>query len=291
MPLDAQVDLNSLDNQQTETKAVIVSLNDGSVVYGFLSARTDDQVSVSSVSLGELIIPISEIQAISYVDVKNIQTDKNGFLIDYHNSTHNLFFPTGYNLRKGQSYYENVYVFLNSFSYGVTDNLTLTASFEIASILFAQDVPLMFVSAKFGLPFAKEKAAFGISASYVFIPNNDGDNFAFLTGSFTGGTRNNNVTLGLGIGFNVRNGINDEVIPLSLSTMQRFSKKISFVSENWLFVEDDFGNTSGIISAGLRFHFKDNRGAFNAALYRPLQDDPIEFLAIPFVSATIAIGR
>ena len=285
----AQIELD--DNQSSESKAVILTLNDGSVVYGYLSARSDDQVTVTSVSLGSLIIPISEIQGITYVDVKNLETDKNGIFLDYHNSTRNFVFPTGYNLRKGQSYYENIYVFLNSFSYGVTNNITVTGSFELASLLFASDTPLMFLSAKFGVPIANEKAAFAISTSYLFIPNDQGSNLVFVTGSFTLGSRNNNVTLGVGAGINFSNGLNDEVVPLSLSTMQRVSNKISLISENWIFIEDDFGNTSGILSAGIRIHFKDNKGAFNVGLYRPLRDDGFGFIAAPLVSAAITIGR
>ena len=73
--------------------------------------------------------------------------------------------------------------------------------------------------------------------------------------------------------------------------MQRISRKVSFISENWVFIEDDFGNTSGVISAGLRFHFDDNGGAFNVILFRPLIDDGVGIIAIPTASATITLGK
>jgi len=286
--VSAQIDINP--NNVQDSKAVIVTTNDGSIVYGFLVNRTDEYVTVSSVSLGEVLIKIDEINKIDYVNTRNIQTDKNGYLFDQHNSTHYFVFPSGYNLKKGQSYYENIYVFYNSFTYGITDNISITGGLEIVSLLFQSDIPSVFLSGKFSLPFAKERAAFAINATYLAIPNED-ENFTFLTGSFTFGTRNNNVSLGIGAGLRTSSGLNDEILPINISTMQRISNKISIVSENWIFVEDDFGNTSGLVSLGMRFHFRDNGGSFNAALARPLIDDGFGFLAAPFVSAVIAIGK
>ena len=274
-----------------ESQAVIVKLNDGSVVYGYVAARTDDQVTITSVSLGEITVPITEISSIDYVDVKNLITDINGRFIDFHNSTHHFFFPSGYSLRKGQSYYENVFIFYNSYTYGVTDNFSITAGAEVASVLFSSSVPLIFVSAKFSVPFKNDKAAFALNGTYIRIPFGTDEGFAILTGSLTLGSRNNNFTLGVGLGFNTETGINDEVIPVSFSTLQRISDKLSFVSENYIFIEDDFGNTSGLLSAGLRIHFKDNGGAFNVGLVRPLIDGSFGFIAAPFVSATISIGK
>jgi len=287
--LNAQIELNP--SQVQESTAVIIRVSDGSMVYGYISDRTETQITVASVSLGEVIVPISEVVKIEYIDVKNMTTDKRGFFNDFHNSTHNLLFPSGYNLRKGQSYYENIYVFYNSFTYGVTDNISVTAGLEILSPLFFAQTPLVFTSAKFSVPFSKDKAAIALNATYIRVPGTDPEHLTFLSGSFTLGTRNNNVTLGAGLGLRVSSGFNDEIIPFSISTMQRVTDKISIVSENWIFVEDDFGNTSGIISAGLRFHFKDNGGAFNAALFRPLVDSGFEFIAYPYVSATITLGK
>jgi len=281
-----------IPTQETnESQAVIVKMNDGSVVYGYIAARTDDQVTITSISLGEITVPITEISAINYVDVKNLITDKNGRFIDFHNSTHHFFFPSGYSLRKGQSYYENIYIFYNSYTYGVTDNFSITAGAEVATLLFNSSTPLIFVSAKFSVPFKNDKAAFALNGTYIRIPFNNSEGFAILTGSLTLGSRNNNVTLGVGLGFNTSTGINDEVIPVSFSMMQRLSHKLSFVSENYIFIEDDFGNTSGIISAGLRIHFKDNGGAFNVGLFRPIIDDSFGIIAAPLVSATISIGK
>lgn len=287
--LNAQIDLDP--SQVQESTAVIIRVSDGSMVYGYISARTDDKISVTSMSLGEVVIPISEVAKIEYVDVKNMTTDKRGFFNDFHNSTHNLLFPSGYNLRKGQSYYENIYVFYNAFTYGVTDNISVTAGLEIASLLFFSQMPLAFTSAKFSIPFSKEKAAIALNATYIRVPTSPVENLVFLSGSFTLGSRNNNVTLGAGAGLRLNSSVNDEIIPFSISTMQRVSDKISIISENWIFVEDDFGNTSGVVSAGVRFHFKDNGGAFNAALFRPLVDSGFGFIAYPFVSATITLGK
>jgi len=285
----AQIDINP-DNVQ-DSKAVIVTTNDGSVIYGFLTNQTDDKVMISSVSLGDVLIDIKEISKIDYINTRNIKTDKNGFLFDYHNSTHHFVFPSGYNLKRGQSYFENIYIFYNSYTYGITDNISITGGLEIANLLFSARAPLIFLSGKFSVPFANDKAAIAVNATLLTIPSNNLETFAVLTGSFTFGTRNNNVTAGLGVGVRANVGINDEIVPFSISTMQRISKKISIVSENWFFVEDDFSNTFGLISLGVRVHFKDNGGSFNAGLFRPLDGGGFDYIGVPVVSAIIAIGK
>jgi len=274
------------------SQAVVVETEDGSVVFGFITERNDDFIIVESASLGSINIPVKLISRIKYIDdVTNIIFDNQGNPVDFHNSTHYFLFPSGYSLKKGQSYYENIWIFANSFSYGVSDNFTVSIGAEIASILFASQAPLMYISPKFSVPFGKQKGALGLSATVIALPANDFDGFGFLSASATFGSRNNNVTIGAGGGFNLENGITDEVIPLTLSFMKRLGPKLSVMSENWLFLQDDLTDVDGYLSGGLRFHFKDVGSAINVGLVRPLIDSNFGFIAAPFVSATVAIGK
>jgi len=264
---------------------VIVETEDGSVVYGFFVEQSASFITVRSASLDIVSIPIDQITRIKYVNLMS-EKDEKGNFIDYHSSTRYLISPSGYSLKKGQSYYENIWVFWNSYAYGFSDNFTVSASTELVSVLFTKEFPLIFINAKYSIPFKNNSGAFGINLSYLTVPQNDFTSFLFLTGAFTLGGRNNNLTLGIGGGFQLENGITDEVIPVTVSYMGRLSKKLSFITENWFILQDDLDNTSGAISAGLRIHFKNPGSALNITLARPLTNN-FTPIGIPFVSATV----
>ena len=285
--LNSQVEIG-----ENVSKAVIIETVDGSVVYGFVVDRTDDAVVVRSNSLGTVTVPSIEISKIKYIDnITNIIFDKNGFPVSFHNSTHHFFFPTGYGLKKGQSYYQNVWVFGNTVSYGVSDNFMITGGMEIGSILFAGAVPGFLVSTKFSVPFNNQKGAFGINATVLGPPGDSFDATGFLTSSITFGSRNNNFTIGAGAGFNFDGGITDEVIPVILAGMTRLSSKISFVTENYFIFQNDFDQADAMMSAGIRIHFKQLGNAMNIGLVRPLSIDTGPFIAFPLVSATVALNN
>jgi len=274
------------------SQAVILDLDDGSVIYGIISNKTEYEISVQSASLGSVTVPITSISKIRYIDdVRNIIFDKNGNPVDFHNSTHYFLFPSGYSLKKGQSYYENIWVFANSYSYGVTDNFTISVGGEIASLLFASQVPLLYASPKLSVPLGNQKGALGLSSTFIILPGDDFNGAGFLSGSLTVGSRNNNFTLGAGAGFNFDGGITDEIIPFTFSFMKRMGSKLSLISENWVVVQNDFADSFGIASLGLRIHFKELGNALNVGLARPLTGDTGPFIALPFISATVGINK
>ncbi len=278
---------------QNVSKAVIIETIDGSVIYGYIVEDRGNTLLIESNSLGSVVIQREQITKINYIDnVENIIFDSNGFPVDFHNSVHYFVFPSGYGLKKGQSYYENVYIFWNSVSYGLTDNFMVTGGVEVASLLFAGNVPLFFASPKFSIPFSNQKGAFGINATILSIPGSgDFQGLGFLSSSLTLGSRNNNFTLGLGAGFNFDGGITDEVIPMTLSGMIRVSEKISLITENWVIFQNDFGADDYLASLGLRIHFKKLGNALNIGLVRPLDFDSGGFVAIPVISATVALNN
>jgi hypothetical protein len=207
---------------------------------------------------------------------------------DYHNSTHYLANPSGYTLRRGQQYYENIGIFFNSYAIGVTNNFTLAMGGEIATLLFDQQFPILYISPRFGIPLGKKAGAISLGGTFFTSPEDDFDGFGIFQGAFTIGSRNNNVTIGSGIGFSFEGGLDDEVIPFYFAFMLRISKKLSFVSDNFLVFYDDFYDEFGLLSAAVRIHFKRNGSALNMGLWRPTEEFD-DVLALPFVSATIPI--
>lgn len=281
--------------QDQNDNKIKVYLDDGSVINGVFTSKDDVYLYMKNEILEDLIIPIERIKNLKYIsqeDLYNNEVEEVGIAIDSTigadilNSTRYFVSPSGYGLKKGQKYYENIWIFWNSVTFGISDNFSITAGTELISVLFSENFPLIYANGKFSIPFKNNKGAFGINATYLTIPSDNFNSFAFLTGSLTLGDRNNNFTLGAGAGFDVGDGINDEVVPFTLSYMGRLSKKFSIVTENWLIVENDFDDVESIVSAGFRYHFNERGSALNVALVRPLNAG-FDFIAIPFVSASV----
>jgi hypothetical protein len=121
-------------------------------------------------------------------------------------------------------------------------------------------------------------------------PTNDFTTIGVLQGAFTLGDRNNNITLGTGFGFTFSDGFDDTVLPFYLSFMKRVGPKLSIVSDNFIISYDGFTDNFGLLSLAARIHFKRPGTALNVGLWRPTEDlDSV--IALPFVSATMALGK
>ncbi|MBT8229856.1 MAG: hypothetical protein KJO50_06305 [Bacteroidia bacterium] len=267
---------------------VKIELKDGSVIYGSIVNQTGNNLEVQSDSFGKIEVEISDIKKIDVLKKEQSEKDQKGNSIDYHNSTHYFVAPSAYSLKKGQSYYENIGIFWNSYTTGITDNFSLSLGGEIISLLFAANFPIVYVSPKYSIPFENESGAFAVTATAFTTPEDDFNTYGFITGSLTFGNRNTNLTIGSGIGFSSIDGFENEVVPFNFSTMIRIGPKMSFLSENWIIMDEGFNDSFGILSAGLRLHFKNSGSALNVGLWR-VTEDMGSVIGIPFVSGTVAI--
>ena len=276
--------------QQTEDdppQKVEITLKDGNTIVGTLLQSNDLFYKIESESLG--VIDISRANVETFVVLQEEEKSKlNGYPIDYHNSTHYLANPSGFTLKKGQSYYENIGVFFNSYAVGITDNFTIAMGGEVATLLFGGQFPILYISPRFSLPLGEEKHSFSFGGTIFTSPENEFDGFGVLQAAVTFGDRNTNFTIGSGIGFGFEGGFDDQVLPFYLSFMIRVSEKISVVSDNFVVFYNDFNDTTGVLSVAARIHLKKKGAALNLGLFRPTEDLG-DLLAIPFVSLTLPI--
>jgi len=160
---------------------------------------------------------------------------------------------------------------------------------EIASILFGGRVPILYVSPRYSLPIQSKKMAVSVGATLFTSPQDDFVGFGVVQTAVTFGDRNNNFTIGGGLGFSTEDGFSSAVVPLYPSFMFRISDKISFVSDNFVIAYDSFNGATGVISAALRVHFRKRNGSsVDLGLFRPTEDIG-EILAWPFVSASVSL--
>lgn len=275
--------LQGLDPIDT-TKVYQVALNDGTIFMGNILEKDSVLIVMKTNSIPRLELPISKIK---YCKSLENTTLKNGtyWFANPHASRY-LFGPSAINLKKGEKYYQNTWLFLNSFNVGVTDHFSIGGSIEmlttLTSLANGDFSPTILLTPKIGYQVA-DKIHAGGGLLYANILGEGSAGIAY--GIATVGSYDNNFSAGLGWGF--FNGSFSEKPILTFSGMRRVSSKVAFVSENWLIPSDPKYtgyNYYGLFSYGLRF-FSENMAVDVAFINnRDLAD--LFVIGVPFLSFT-----
>ncbi len=187
------------------------------------------------------------------------------------NTTRLLFAPTGRMLPRGQSYLNNTYLFFLGYAGGVTDRLTLGGGFSVFPLDDFSD-NIFYITPKVGL-YQSDKLNVAVGALVGWAGGEEGDYGGIAYGVSTFGPPDKSLTIGGGYGFAGGELANDPVFMAGTSI--RMSRRIGFISENYLVVGED-----PAISYGLRF--MGERMTFDLAFVNVLGEDII-FPGIPFV--------
>jgi len=178
------------------TKIYKIELNDGSIFIGNILQQDSVNLVLRTSSIPKIEIPVSKIKSIDEVDKSNFKND----IYWYPNphATRYFYGPSAIGLKKGEGYYQNTYLVLNSFNVGITDNISIGGGLELIST-FAERDPIFFITPKVSFKVA-EKFHAGGGVLYARIPGGFGSlGTVFATGTY--GTTDNNITGSLGWGF------------------------------------------------------------------------------------------
>jgi hypothetical protein len=223
---------------------------------------------VESSGLGTVSILKSNIKESKPVEATSM---KNGqYWFPNPNATRYFFSPSAINLKKGEGYYQNTYLLLQSFYVGITDYISIGAGFEILS-LFTRNSggPIFFLTAKGGHEVTKN-LHLGAGIIYANVPdvglldNSRGrQSLGAPFGLVTYGNADANLTAGCGFGFEDSEWCERPM--LTINGMVRASRRVAFVSENWIvpvteriynypsFEEIEIKQYDAYVSYGIRF--------------------------------------
>jgi len=114
-----------------------------------------------------MTIQWSEISSIT--DIEEDEISEKG-VYSQHNlqSTRYFFGPNGHGLNKGEGYYQNVWIFFNQISYGVTDYFSISAG-VVPAFLFAGSPTPVWVVPKFSVPIKKDVLSVGAGGLFGTI--------------------------------------------------------------------------------------------------------------------------
>jgi hypothetical protein len=222
--------------------AQVLTLRDGSTIFGRVIAVNSDTVSFQTSSAGTIQLPVASISAVKLIATGDVREGKYWF--PNPNSTRLFFAPSGQMLKQGEGYISDYEVFFPGVAIGLTDNLTIGGGFSLFPA--GVDEQVYYFTPKIGFsPSEKVHLATGVLLAGAGGGNGVG---GVYYGVGTYGDGNASITLGGGYGFA---GGDIESKPVGLIGGEvRVSQRIGLVTENYLLPISD---NNLVYSFGIRF--------------------------------------
>jgi len=257
-----------------------VKMKDGSVLFGNIISQDAYTMDLQTENMGKVTLSKNQVENIRQIEKQEgIRGEQLYFRTS--NRTRYFFAPSAYSLDKGELYYQNTYLFLNFFNYGITKNFSFGAGFEAISTLAGRPIIMLAPKVSGAL---SEKWHLSGGILYINSIKNDFDGLGIAYGTTTYGTEDHNLSAGLGYGF-VRDSWSKQPV-YTFSGMTRLSPRFGLVTENWIIPFN--GSYEGLLSLGFRI-FGD-RFSFDFALVRPaISDWNNDFIAVPYIDILIKI--
>lgn len=258
----------------------LLETKDGNHYTGRVRQSHQDTLEITT-DIGILRMPKSQIKTIS--PIVESQLVHGEYWPENPHANRYFWGPSGYGLRKGEGYYQNIWVLLNQVSYGFSDNFSMgigvLPSFLLGGDL--SDTPF-WLTPKIAVPYKNGKGAFSFGTLlFSFLGSTEGF-IGILYGANTFGTREKQVTIGMGYGYSSEDGLASRPT-FSLSGMWRTGKKWALVTENYLI--NTGGSTHyGFVSGGARYIT--SRLAVDFAGFVPLGPDISGSYVLPWLGIT-----
>lgn len=237
------------------TASYRLKIKDGSEFIAKFVSRDSTGITVKTAALPKMSIPYASIESAEAIAANSYRNGEYWF--PNPNATRYFFGPSAINLKAGEGYYQNTYLFLNSFNVGLSDNVSIGGGLEVLTTFGVSGngpQPIFFLTPKVGFPVAK-KVHVGGGLLYASIPDFDDDNpqrtgLGIMYGIGTYGTDDHNVSGGAGWGF-IDGELSEKPI-ITISAATRMTRRSAFVTENWIVPEEAAGYYT-VVSYGIRF--------------------------------------
>lgn len=224
-------------------------LKDGSTLIGQVMELTADSVRIQLAS-GTFVVARTMVSRVEEFPADRIRNGEYWF--ENPHATRLLFSSTAFPLQKGTGYYSNTWLVMHTFATGVTDRFTLGGGlFWLPGV--SLDETFYYLLPKYTVVDGTS-GKLAVGALVGLLPfGDDGDDGStsagILYGVGTTGSRDSNLSLGLGWGYAGSEVASTPVV--MVGGQARMSRRLSFISENWFIPVNN--RTEGVLSGGLRF--------------------------------------
>jgi hypothetical protein len=257
---------------------------DGNEFIGTIVEQDAQQIVLKTERFGIITIQKDNLRSINLIESEIIKDGT--YWADHMQSTRHFWSPNGYGLKKGEAYYQNVWIFFNQFSVGVTDNILIGGGL-IPLFFFAGTATPMWITPKVSFPIVKDKVNVGAGGLFATVLGEDDTNLGILYGTSTFGPRDKNLTVGIGYGY--ANGQWADKPTFSLSFLSRVGRKGYFISENYLISNDNGYLFIGMI--GGRTILGSSNVGLDYGLVIPIYSTQANFWAVPWLGVTVPLGK
>jgi hypothetical protein len=272
--------LSKAQNSQDSIKSQIETV-DGNEYIGVIIEQTPKTIRIKTDRLGEISIPSAEVKKIT--QLTSIRSKDGTYWFDNPQSTRYFWAPNGYSLKKGEGYYQNVWIMFNQAVYGFTNHFSAGVG-VVPLFLFAGASTPAYITAKYTVPLVKDKVNVGVGALAGTVIGVENTNFGILYGISTFGSRDKNLNIGLGWGFAGGKMASNPTV--NIGGMIRTGARGYFITENYFIGTPD--NFVVLMSLGGRRIIKHTGLDFGAFI--PLGADMSSFVAIPWLGLSIPFG-
>lgn len=226
----------------------LIKLRDGSTVLGRITQSWGDSARVESTS-GTFMVRRNQVSSVKLIAASSIHDGV--YWPEDPNSTRLFFGPTGRMLRKGEGYISNHWIFLIDGYAGITDRFTLGGAMSILPSTNILRNNVYFISPKVAITQSERlNTAVGVWVGAAPFSSAVGavNSFGIAYGVATWGGPDGAITLGGGYGFAEGKLARNPVV--MLGGTRRISRRVSLVTENWIFPNIDHP----LVSGGVRTH-------------------------------------
>lgn len=271
----------SFAQELPDTTQYRIETRDGNEYIGQIVFQDQTSLKLKTEKLGE--ITIQKIDIKSMVALLKGRSKDGKYWLDNPQSTRYFWQPNGYGLKKGEAYYQNIWVFFNQVSVGVTDHFSVGAGI-VPLFLFAGAPTPAWITPKFSVPVVEDKFNLGAGVLMGTVLGEPETGFGIAYGVTTFGSRDRNLSLGLGYGYAGGEWSNSPTV--TVSGMIRTGERGYIVTENYFIGVGD--ETFVLFSIGGRRIVK--RVGIDFALVIP-SDTGGELFAFPILGLTVPFGN
>jgi hypothetical protein len=272
----------AIAQERDSTLFMQVRTADGNSYIGKIIGEDAEIIRLQTDKLGELTLRKIDIASIEPVKISKM---KDGvYWFENPQSTRYLWSPNGYGLKRGEGYYQNIWVLFNQFSVGVSDNVSLGGGL-VPLFLFAAGVTPVWFNLKASIPVQEEKFNIGLGGLFGAILGEANAGFGIVYGLTTFGSRDKNLSFGLGYGYAGGDWADSPTI--TISALIRTGQRGYFVTENY-YIGTAQNNLVLITLGGRRII---NRSGLDYGLIIPVAKDLGAFVAIPWLGLTVPFGN
>lgn len=269
------------ENGINETVYEIKTL-DGTRTVGVLITEDETSITIDIVNVGEITIRRDNI--VSMTELDSAQFRDGRYWFSNPNATRHLFAPNALPVGKGSGYYQNTWIFFNNLNYGITDRFSLGAGFVPVFLFGVSSLPV-WILPKYTFPVGTDKLYISAGAMLGGVIGEGSAGVGLIYSNITYGGRNNNLTAGMGYGYQGDEGFSNTPV-INFSGMRRISQKYYVITENYVISSDGRIETLG--SLGIRY--APESFSVDFAIIRP-GDVGGGFIGIPWLGVAIPFNK